>query len=118
MTNEKNIWFHWERNATFTPIFMCMEAWAEPTTRYYGTSWPTTICVWKKDIISWNNKNQEFYEMGKILVENFLKNDWSKFEDEINVTAEKIAKFMRECNSIPGMSEHELVKKFKELHNL
>src|SRR3989338_7332453 len=114
----ENIWFHWERNATFTPIFMCMEAWGQPTAKYWGVSWPTTICVWKNDIISWNNKNQDFYEMGKILVENFLKNGWGKFEDEINETAIKITKFMRECNPIADMSEHELVRKFKELHNL
>ena len=118
MTTKEDVWFHWERNATFTPIFMCMEAWAEPTTKYHGTPWPTTICIWKNDLISWNNENEDFYNMGRVLVENFLKNGWSKFEDEINTEARKIAQFMKDSNNSGGMSEQELVKKFRELHDL
>lgn len=117
---KENIWFHWERNATFTPIFMCMEAWAEPTTKYWDASWPTTICVWKNDVISWNNKNQDFFDMGKALVEEFLKNGLNKFEEEINETAGKIDKFMKECDSksFAVMSKEELIGEFKKLHSL
>ena len=117
---KEDVWFHWERNATFTPIFMCMEAWAEPTIKYWDVSWPTNICIWKNDVISWDTKNQDFYTMGKIIVENFLKKGWAKFENEINVEAGKIDQFMKECDSknFANMSEKELVKKFRELHGL
>ena len=120
MIEDKNIWFHWERNATFTPIYMCMEGWAQPTTNYWGVPWPVTICSWKSDIISWDNKNQEFYDMGKIIVEKLLKSGSAGFESEIESTAAKITALMVKLDKIDLSitSEQELIKHFKDLHNL
>ncbi|MDO8553715.1 MAG: PEP-utilizing enzyme [Candidatus Micrarchaeota archaeon] len=120
MTHDKNIWFHWERNATFTPIFMCMEAWATPTTKYWGVSWPTSICVWKNDVISWNNKNEHFDKMGKKVVAKLLKVGLPYFEKEVEYTADKIRSLIKKLDEkdLSKMSEPELVSSFKELHSL
>lgn len=120
MAHDKNIWFHWERNATFTPLYMCMEAWAHPTKKYWGVWWPANICVWKNDIVSWDSRNADFETMGKSVVEKLLKTGWKGFEGEIEQTAKKIEMFMKSCDekNFTKMDESALVLLFRELHAL
>ncbi len=113
MTEKESTWFHWERNATFTPIYMCMEAWAEPTLAYWGVAWPTTICVWKNDVISWNNKTLELEAMGKLIVDKLLSTGTAKLENEINATAVKIDSFIKNFDLLD-----DPIKQFRELHVL
>ena len=90
-----------------------MEAWAEPTKKYWGIAWPTTICVWKNDVISWNNKTQELEEMGKVIVDKLLGQGLEELEKEIIIAVRKIDDLIENFNSY-----NDSVKKFSELYEI
>jgi len=115
-----DVWFHWERNATFTSLYMCMDAWGIPTKRYYGVAWPTTICIWKNDVIAWDTKNDELADMGKGIVDNFLQNGWAGFEIEIGACAKRMDAFINQCEStdFSRVNNEDLVRTFGHLSEL
>ena len=116
----ENTWFHWERNSTLTPIYMCMDAWGMPTKKYWGIVWPTTIYIWKNDVISWNNKTSELEQMGKVMVDRLLDHGLQTFEQEVEASAGKIRYFLKTCSSkdISKLEQTELVSLFRELYDL
>lgn len=113
-------WFHWERQATVQPILMCLEAWMEPMKQEYGRSWPTTILVYNKDIISWYNTWPDLLDYGEYLIKIFVnEKKRAELNEDIKSQAAQLEEMFSRFDSLsfPTLSDTELLQVYEQLHS-
>src|SRR5258708_16996559 len=63
-----NNWFRWEREASIHLIFPTLEAFYQTLYKYSGVKAPTMILVFKKGVVTWCIKEDEFIKYGQSLL--------------------------------------------------
>lgn len=115
----KDKWFRWEREASVHLLFPTFEAFFNPLFEYSGVSAPTMVLVFKRGVVTWCIKEDEFTDYGRKLLkiyshsqkEKKMVGDISKARNHL-----KLIEARQEKLNLQELADKDLVKEHSELY--
>jgi phosphohistidine swiveling domain-containing protein len=112
-------YLEWERQSAILPIVLCLEAWIEPTRKYFGKPWPDTYLKYEGNVVSWYTKMDGLHDFGQLIID-LHYNGMNEFLIQTKNLAKKIDAMRNELDivNLIALSDPGLLEIYKNVCSL